>query len=107
MTDKELASGVQAYLQPFSETGNLIGTVLVARGGRILFRHRYGMANSELRVPNSNETRYHIASVSKPFMAAAILRLQEQGRLSVSDQVSKYLPGLTNGERLTKELQRL
>lgn len=101
VTDKKLASGIEAYLQPFSETGNLIGTVLVARGGRILFRHSYGMANYELRVPNSNETRYHIASVSKPFTAAAILQLQEQGRLSVSDQVSKYLPGFPNGERIT------
>src|SRR6476660_6257130 len=81
--DKEIASRIQAYLQPFGETGNLIGSVLVARGGRILFRQSYGMANYELRVPNSNETRYHIASVSKPFTAAAILQLQEQNRLSV------------------------
>jgi len=99
--DKELTSRIQAYLQPFGETGNLIGTVLVARGGRVLFRQSYGMANYELRVPNSNETRYHIASVSKPFTAAAILQLQEQGRLSVSDHVSKYVPGFPNGDRIT------
>ncbi|HMK22437.1 MAG TPA: serine hydrolase domain-containing protein, partial [Terriglobales bacterium] len=99
--DKEIASRIQAYLQPFGETGNVIGTVLVARGGRILFRQSYGMANYELGVPNSSETRYHIASVSKPFTAAAILQLQEQGRLSVSDHVSKYVPGFPNGERIT------
>jgi CubicO group peptidase (beta-lactamase class C family) len=101
LPDKEVASRIQAYLQPFGETGNLIGTVLVARGGRILFRQSYGMANYELRVPNSNETRYHIASVSKPFTAAAILQLQEQGRLSVSDHVSRYVPGFPNGDRIT------
>ena len=99
--DKEIASRIQAYLQPFSETGNMIGTVLVARGGRILFRQSYGMANYELGVPNSSVTRYHIASVSKPFTAAAILQLQEQGHLSVSDKVSKYVPGFSNGERIT------
>jgi CubicO group peptidase (beta-lactamase class C family) len=99
--DKEIASRIQVYLEPFGETGNLIGTVLVARGGRILFRQSYGMANYELRVPNSNETRYHIASVSKPFTAAAILQLQEQGRLNVSDHVSKYVPGFPNGDRIT------
>ena len=99
--DKEIASRIQAYLQPFSETGNMIGTVLVARGGRILFRQSYGMANYELGVPNSSVTRYHIASVSKPFTAAAILQLQEQGHLSVSDKVSKYVPGFPNGERIT------
>jgi len=98
--DKEIASRIQAYLQPFSEAGNMIGTVLVARGGRILFRQSYGMANYELGVPNSSVTRYHIASVSKPFTAAAILQLQEQGH-SVSDKVSKYVPDFPNGERIT------
>jgi len=101
VTDKEIASRIEAYLKPFSETGNLIGTVLVAHGGRILFRQSYGMANYELRVANSNETRYHIASVGKPFTAAAILQLQEHGRLSVSDHVSKYVPGFPNGDRIT------
>jgi CubicO group peptidase (beta-lactamase class C family) len=99
--DKEIASRIQAYLQPFGDTGNLIGSVLVARGGRILFRRSYGMANYELRVPNSSETRFHIASVSKPFTAAAILQLQEQGRLSVSDHVSRYVPDFPSGDRIT------
>jgi CubicO group peptidase (beta-lactamase class C family) len=98
---KEMASCLQAYLEPFSETGNFIGTVLVARGGHILFRQSYGMANYELRVSNSNATRYHIASVSKPFTAAAILQLQEQGRLRLSDHVSRYVPDFPNGDRIT------
>ena len=101
LPDKEIANRIQAYLQPFGKSGNLIGTVFVARGGRILFRQSYGMANYELGVPNSSQTRYHIASVSKPFTAAAILQLQEQGRLSVSDPLSKYLPGFPNGDRIT------
>lgn len=101
LPDKEIANRIQAYLQPFGETGNLIGTVLVARSGRVLFRQSYGMANYELRVPNSNETRYHIASVAKPFTAAAILQLQEQGRLSVSDHVLKYVRDFPNGDQIT------
>jgi len=55
LPDTEIASRIHAYLQPFGETGNLVGTVLVARGGRILFRQSYGMANYELGVPNSSE----------------------------------------------------
>ena len=101
LPDKEIASRLHAYLKPFGQTGNLIGTVLVARGGRILFRQSYGMANYELRVSNSNGTRYHIASVSKPFTAAAILQLQEQGRLRVSDHVSRYVTDFPNGDRIT------
>src|SRR5262249_55189943 len=98
LPDKEVASRIDAYLKPVGETGNLIGGVLVARGGRILFRENYGTANYELNVPNSNETRYHIASVSKPFTAMAILQLQEQGRLSVSDHISRFVPNFPNGD---------
>lgn len=100
-TDRDIESRLRAYLKPFDETGNLSGTVLVARSGRVLFRQSYGMASYELHVPNSPETRYHIASVSKPFTALAILQLQEQGRLSLSDPVSRFLPDFPNGERIT------
>ena len=90
-----------AYLKPFGDTGNLSGTILVARHGHVLFRQSYGMANYELHVPNSNDTRYHIASISKPFTAIAILQLQERGLLSVSDHLSRFLPNFPNGDRIT------
>ncbi|HET8925176.1 MAG TPA: serine hydrolase domain-containing protein [Candidatus Acidoferrum sp.] len=100
-TVDDTASRLSAYLKPFEETGNFSGTVLVARSGRVLFRKSYGMASYEWHVPNSDGTRYHIASVSKPFTALAILQLQEQGRLSVSDPVSRFVPDFPNGERIT------
>jgi CubicO group peptidase (beta-lactamase class C family) len=62
LPDGQIANRLEAYLKPFVETGNLTGTVFVARKGRVLFRHRYGMANYELQVPNSPETRFHLAS---------------------------------------------
>jgi D-alanyl-D-alanine carboxypeptidase len=99
--DREPARRLSAYLEPFDETRNFSGTVLVARGGRIVFQQSYGMASYELRVPNSNQTRYHIASVSKPFTALALLQLQEQGRLHLADPVSRYVPGFPNGDRIT------
>src|SRR5580765_5799834 len=51
VNDRDIASRVSAYLRPFTESGNLSGTVLIARTGRVLFRQSYGMANYELRVP--------------------------------------------------------
>src|SRR6266849_2533563 len=101
VADSRVASQLQAYLKPFVETGNFTGAVLVARRGRVLFRHAYGMANYELQVPNSPATRFHIASVSKPFTAAAILQLQEQGRLSLSDHLSRFVPDFPNGDTIT------
>jgi CubicO group peptidase (beta-lactamase class C family) len=61
------------------------------------------MTNYELRVPNSPATRFHIASVSKPFTAMAILQLEEQGRLSISDLVSNFVPDSPNGDRIKLE----
>jgi CubicO group peptidase (beta-lactamase class C family) len=99
--DAAVATRIRAYLAPFAATGNLAGTVLVARNGQVLFEQSYGMANYEWQIPNSAKTRFHIASVSKLFTAAAILQLQEQGRLQVSDPISQYLPDFPQGNRIT------
>ena len=101
LSDVELVARIKAYLTPFAETGNLSGVVLVARHGRVLMRESYGMANYELNVPNSPLTRFHIASVSKVFTAAAILQLQEQGRLNVGDRVSRFVPDFPRGNEIS------
>ncbi|HLX85822.1 MAG TPA: serine hydrolase domain-containing protein [Terriglobales bacterium] len=99
--DAAVATRIRAYLAPFAATGNLTGTVLVARNGQTIFEQSYGMANYEWQIPNSAKTRFHLASVSKPFTAAAILQLQEQGRLHVSDPISRYLPDYPQGDRIS------
>jgi len=101
--DSQVKSRLEAYLKPFVETGNFTGAVLIARKGRILFRHAYGLANYELQIANSPAIRFHIASVSKPFTAIAILQLEERGRLSVSDPVARFLPDFPNGDKIKLE----
>ena len=103
LTDSGVASQLETYLKPFADTGNFTGAVLVARKGKVLFRHAYGMANYELQSPNSPATRFHIASVSKPFTAVAILQLEEQARLRVGDPVSRFIPDFPNGDRIKLE----
>lgn len=99
------ASGVEAkvdqYVRPYLEMGCFSGAVLIAKGGKVLLSKGYGMANYELSVPNTPRTRFHIASLSKPFTAAAILLLEEQGRLSVRDPLSRFLPDYPNGNAIT------
>src|SRR5437763_9412286 len=95
------ANQIEAYLQPFVESGNFTGAVFVSRHREIILRKAYGMANYELLVPNSPETRFHIASLSKPFTAAAILQLQEQGRLTLTDHLSRFLPDFPNADKIT------
>ena len=68
------------------------GVILVAREGEVVYRKAFGMANIELDVPMREEMVFNIGSVTKPFTAVAVLQLAEQGKLSLSDELTKYLP---------------
>jgi CubicO group peptidase (beta-lactamase class C family) len=66
--------------------------VLVARDGRVLFEKGYGLARVEEGVPATPQTKFRIGSITKQFTAAAILKLQEEGRLSMNDRLTKFIP---------------
>src|SRR5690606_22288362 len=69
---------------------------------RIVAARAYGMANLDHDVPLTPSTVFHVASVSKQFTAAAILLLAQEGKLSIDDDVRKYVPELPDfGERIT------
>jgi D-alanyl-D-alanine carboxypeptidase len=76
-------------------------SVAVVQGGKIVYTHAYGKAHINPDMPARPEMRYSIGSISKQFTAAAILILQEQGKLSLDDAVGKYVPGLTRGDEVT------
>jgi CubicO group peptidase (beta-lactamase class C family) len=99
--DAELAARIDGYVKPYVDSGNFSGVVLVARGERKLLERAYGMANQELGVRNAPETRFHIASVSKSFTAAAILLLEQQGKLKVTDPLTKWIPDYPQGQKIT------
>ena len=74
--------------------GGAGASVAVAHGDKILFSKGYGMANVEYDIPNAPNTIFHIASISKQFTAFAIAMLADQGKISVNDDIRKYLPEL-------------
>lgn len=80
---------------------NFQGTVLIAKQGKVLLSRGYGLANAEHNVPNTPQTVFRIGSITKQFTAVAILQLQEQGKLSVNDPISKYLPDYPQGDKIT------
>src|SRR5437899_1312935 len=63
--------------------------VLVARDGKIVFQGGFGFADIEKKSPITPETKFRIGSISKQFTAAAVLRLAEQGKLSLDDTLDK------------------
>jgi len=79
-------------MQPYVDAKMFMGSVLVASKGKTIFNNAYGMADLEWSIPNSPTTRFNIASMTKQFTAAAILLLEDRGKLKTSDLVKKYLP---------------
>jgi CubicO group peptidase (beta-lactamase class C family) len=75
--------------------------VLASRDGKVLFEGGYGLADLPHAGPVTTQTKFRIGSITKQFTAAAILKLQEQGKLSVTDQLSKYIPDFPRGEEVT------
>ena len=77
------------------------GCALAAiKDGKIIYKRGYGMADLEHDIPITSETVFYIGSVSKQFVTLSILLLAEQGRLSIDDDIRKYLPEFPNYGRL-------
>jgi D-alanyl-D-alanine carboxypeptidase len=87
--------------QVLATTGVPSASLAVVKDGSIAYVQAYGNARLDPRMPASPEMRYSIGSISKQFTAAAILMLAEEGKLSLDDPVSKYIPGLVRGNEVT------
>ncbi|GAB4208090.1 MAG: serine hydrolase domain-containing protein [Roseiflexaceae bacterium] len=91
-SERALAQTLDAYLADLVKARLFHGAVLVARDGRVLLRDGYGLADIANGTPNTPTTRFRLASVSKQFTAMAIMQLQAQGRLHVTDRACDYVP---------------
>lgn len=96
-----LISGIDELVSPYLKSSSFSGEILVARKGKVLVNKGYGLANREHSTAVTSQTRFYIASISKSFTAAAILLLQERGKLRVTDPVSRFISDFPNGEQIT------
>jgi D-alanyl-D-alanine carboxypeptidase len=87
--------------QVLATTGVPSASVAIVKDGKVAYTHAYGNARLDPKTAAKPEMRYSIGSISKQFTAAAILLLEQQGKLSINDPVSKYVPGLTRGDEVT------
>src|SRR5580692_9792170 len=74
----------------------------VIKEGQIIYKRGYGMADLDHDIPITPETVFHVASISKQFTAAAIILLAQEGKISLDDDVRKYITELPDfGVRIT------
>ncbi len=90
--ERQIPAALDEFLRASADSGHFAGSVLVARRGRIVFEGAYGPADVSTGRRNQADTPFRLASVTKIFTGVAILQLAEQGRLSLDDPVSRFIP---------------
>jgi len=79
------------FVDSYVKNHNFSGTILIKENDRIQFHTSYGSAERQFNIPNTNETRYKIASVTKIFTSVLILQLYEQGKIDLDSSVKTYI----------------
>jgi CubicO group peptidase (beta-lactamase class C family) len=87
----DVSARLDAYLRQATARREFNGTVLIARGGRILLRKAYGWADLRQRRPNRVRTRFRISSLSTDVMFVSLLQLVDRGRLDLDDSLCKHI----------------
>ena len=91
----------KAAADALAKTGVPSASVAVVKDGQIVYLKAYGDARVEPKTPATAAMKYSIGSISKQFTAASMLLLQERGKLSLDDKVSKFVPDLTRANEVT------
>jgi CubicO group peptidase (beta-lactamase class C family) len=100
--DKTTQEQVNRLFSQWDKPDSPGAALIVYRDGQVIYKRGYGIANLEYDIPITPSTIFHVASVSKQFTAFAITMLAKQGKLSLDDDVHKYLPELPDfGKTIT------
>ena len=97
------AARIDTFMQRATEYGQFNGAILVIDNGERVYERAFGEANLEWHVPNTVDTRFEIASMTKPMTAIAVMQLVQEGRVRLDGKVSEYLPEYPpeTGQRIT------
>ena len=99
LTPAEVGQIDQLVTKTLSDTGVPAAEIAIVRNGKLVLTKAYGKANEGM--PAKPDQPYQIASNSKQFTAMALMLLRDEGKLSLDDPISKYIPGITEGDKIT------
>ncbi len=95
---KDLLAHVSSYVDSLTALDMFSGVVLIGKEDSILFLKAYGLADREKKITNRTGTRFNVGSINKIFTRIAILQLEAEGKLSLSDSIGRFLPDYPNAE---------
>src|SRR3569833_1060640 len=97
----DLSTKIDRIMHTLVKDKNFSGVVVVAKDGKPLYKKAFGFADFENHLPNRLDTKFCIGSYSKVFTAAAIMKLQELGKLNISDKLNKYISDFPQADKIT------
>ncbi|SFF32467.1 CubicO group peptidase, beta-lactamase class C family [Sunxiuqinia elliptica] len=97
-------SKLESYMDAQANINGFSGTVLITKSDSVMLKRAYGLADYEWKTPNTIDTKFSLASVSKQFTAVAILQLVEKGQMSLDDKLVKYYPQFPHGDQITIQM---
>jgi CubicO group peptidase (beta-lactamase class C family) len=86
------ARQLEDLIAPVVATRQFSGIVLGVENGKVIYEKAFGMANAELNVPNALNTRFGIASITKPMTSVILARFVDEKKLALEDKLSKFIP---------------
>ena len=92
---------IDEYIRAYEEMNVFSGSALVAKDGKVLLEKGYGKADDKNDIQNTQNTKFRIGSLTKSFTAMAVMQLEEKGKLSLDDKLTKFIPDYPNGDKIT------
>ncbi|MCD4729201.1 MAG: beta-lactamase family protein, partial [Bacteroidales bacterium] len=102
-SSKNMEKEISQIINLMDDNGQFSGAVLISVKGKIIYKDAVGYANIEDSIPNTCNTKFRIASFTKPFTVMLILKLAEEGQLKLDGKLTEYLPEFpkAKGEDIT------
>jgi CubicO group peptidase (beta-lactamase class C family) len=91
LSEEQFISEARVFMDKLIAKGMFSGTLLVAKGDKVLLTMAAGEASKRFHVPNNIDTKFNLGSMNKMFTSTAVVRLAEKGKISLDDPISKYI----------------
>jgi CubicO group peptidase (beta-lactamase class C family) len=103
LAQPQLATRLDAAVSPLFQANQPGGAVIVTQGGKVVYRKAFGMADLATDTPVRPDMPFRIGSITKQFTAVAVMMLADEGKLSLSDEVTRLVPEFAAGRGITIE----
>lgn len=100
---QDQSAEIDSYIRSYADTNDFSGCVRIVENDSISYESCFGYANRDKKFLNAPKTKFKIGSISKQFTAAALLRLEEMGKLTTADSLSRFFPDFEIARTITLE----